>query len=92
MMLFKEIASYKNTKSKELKIGDIYYWYVIKSFKTIYNYNLISAYCYDIIGEAVILLLFVKIKEIWFMKSIPDENLLIDEIKKLPFQILMDIE
>ena len=45
-----------------------------------------------IIGEAVILLLFVKIKEIWFMKPIPDENLLIDEIKKLPFQILMDIE
>ena len=92
MMLFKEIASYKNTKSKELKIVDIYYWYVIKSFKTIYNYNLISSYCYDIIGEAVILLLFVKIKEIWFMKPIPDENLLIDEIKKLPFQILMDIE
>ena len=92
MKLFKEIASYNNTKSKELKIGDTYNWYVIKSFKTIYNYNLISAYCYDIIGEAVILFLFVKIKEIWFMKPMPDENLLIDEIKKLPFQILMDIE
>lgn len=92
MKLFKEIASYQNTKFKELKIGDIYNWYTIKSFKTIYNYNLISAYCYDIIGDAVILFLFVKIKEIWFMKPIPDENLLIDEIKKLPFQILMDIE